>query len=163
MSILYKSVHLPADLLEALGDDAGTLWSDPMLEPVICDAIRAWLKRTPAVQAQTIAASDNGYQWKEVFLPEGTKLRASFGDEPYFAMIEGAQIKHGGRTLSPSCFANLRGSGNRNAWKAIWLRLPGSEAWLPADVCRSARKAAIARMIAGDAPGTRPKPGLESY
>jgi hypothetical protein len=24
-----------------------------------------------------------------------------------------------GHTVSPSCFANLQGSGNRNAWKAI--------------------------------------------
>ncbi|WP_229417116.1 hypothetical protein [Massilia sp. Root418] len=52
--------------------------------------------------------------------------------------------------MSPSCFANLHGSGNRNAWKAIWLRFPGSDEWLLADVCRSARKAAIARLL-GDA------------
>jgi hypothetical protein len=64
--------------------------------------------------------------------------------------VEGTQIKHGEHAVSPSCFANLHGSGNRNAWKAIWLRLPGSDEWLLADVCRSARKAAIARLL-GDA------------
>jgi len=51
--------------------------------------------------------------------------------------------------MSPSQFANLRGSGNRNAWKAVWLRLPGSDEWLLADVCRSARKMAIARLLGG--------------
>jgi len=45
--------------------------------------------------------------------------------------------------MSPSQFANLRGSGNRNAWKAVWLRLPGSDEWLLADVCRSAWSKAI--------------------
>jgi len=50
--------------------------------------------------------------------------------------------------------AYLRGSGNRNAWKAVWLRLPGSEEWLLANVCRSARKMAIARLLGG-APAQR--------
>jgi hypothetical protein len=61
--------------------------------------------------------------------------------------------------MSPSRFANLQGSGNRNAWKAIWLRLPGSDEWLLADVCRSARKAAIARLPGGGAQAERPPQG----
>jgi len=44
----------------------------------------------PAAPAQATPASEAGYQWKQVFLPHGTRLRAS---------------------------------GNRNAWKAVWLRL----------------------------------------
>jgi hypothetical protein len=80
-----------------------------------------------------------------VFLPEGTRLRACFGGHHYFAQVEGREIKYGEHAMSPSRFANLQGSGNRNAWKALWLCLPGSEQWLLADVCRSARKAAIAR------------------
>ena len=87
---------------------------------------------------------------RDRFLPDGTKLRANFGQEPYFAIVQGAEIKCGERAVSPSCFANLHGSGNRNAWKAIWLRLPGSDAWLLADVCRSAQKASITRLLAGD-------------
>lgn len=47
--------------------------------------------------------------------------------------------------------ATCDGSGNRNAWKAIWLGFPGSQEWLLADVCRAARKAAIADMMAGTA------------
>lgn len=86
-----------------------------------------------------------------MFLPEGTRLRASFGGKPYFAVVEGAQIKYGKHVISPSGFANLEGSGNRNAWQAVWLRFPGSEEWLLADVCRAARNAAIARMFGGDA------------
>ncbi|MES2114368.1 MAG: hypothetical protein V4578_04415, partial [Pseudomonadota bacterium] len=39
----------------------------------------------------------------------------------------------------------------RNAWKAIWLRFPGSEQWLLADVCRAQQNAAIARLFGGDA------------
>jgi hypothetical protein len=70
-------------------------------------------------------------------------------------VVEGAEIKYGEHALSPSCFANLQGGGNRNAWKAVWLRLPGSDQWLLADVGRSARKAAIARLFGGDAEGSK--------
>jgi len=66
-------------------------------------------------------------------------------------VVEGDEIKYGQQALSPSRFANLQGSGNRNAGKAIWLRLPGSDQWLLADVCRSARQAAIARLLEGGA------------
>ncbi|MQA40540.1 hypothetical protein, partial [Rugamonas aquatica] len=109
----------------------------------------------PPPPQQPAELSEAGYQWKEVFLPEGTRLRASFGRQQYFATVAGAEIKYGKHAVSPSCFANLQGSGNRNAWKAIWLRLPGSDAWLLADVCRAARKAAIARLLAGEAQDDR--------
>lgn len=149
MSTFAFPIRVPADVLEELGAFTGHFWSDSLaLEPFICEAIRNYMKKpAPAVSQQPATASEAGYQWKEVFLPEGTTLRAGFGRQPYFATVVGAEIKYGEHAISPSCFANLQGSGNRNAWKAIWLRLPGSEEWLLADVCRSAKKAAIGRLI----------------
>lgn len=162
MFIYEIHVALPSDVLEALGEKTGHFPGCPAMEESICDAIRAWIKASPAEQQQqqqqAEATSEAGYQWKQVFLPEGTRLRASFGRQPYFAVVEGAQIKYEGQSLSPSSFANLRGSGHRNAWKAIWLRLPGSDAWLLADVCRSARTSAITRMVEGDAHAAGPAP-----
>jgi hypothetical protein len=153
MSDITFPIRLPADVLEALGEHTGIFWSNTMsMEPVVCDAIRAWIKPVPASPATPLpplVTSEAGYQWKEVFLPEGTRLRASFGGKAYFASVEGAEIKHGEHAISPSSFANLQGSGNRNAWKSIWLRLPGSDEWLLANVFRSARKGAIARMLGG--------------
>jgi len=84
-----------------------------------------------------------------VFLPHGTRLRASFGGQNYFARVEGDAIKCGEQVMSPSRFANPRGSGKRNAWKAVRLRLSGSEEWLLAGACRSACKMAIARLLDG--------------
>jgi len=55
----------------------------------------------------------------KLFLPEGTRLRACFSVHSYFAQVEGDAIKYGEHAMSPSRFANLQGSGNRNAWKAI--------------------------------------------
>jgi hypothetical protein len=147
MAVCHVPFYLPSDLLEALGKHSGYFWSDPAMESIMCDAIRAWMNPVPAAPQPSAAPSGAGYQWKEVFLPEGTELRACFGHMSYFGAVVGSEIKYGEHTISPSCFANLYGSGNRNAWKAIWLRFPGSSEWLLADVCRAARKNAIARMF----------------
>jgi hypothetical protein len=155
-------IRVPSDVLEALGEFTGHFWSDSLsLEPFICDAIRAYMKAAAepptAAPQQPATPSDTGYQWKAVFLPEGTRLRACFDGQPWFAMVEGAEIIYDGQAISPSRFTNRWGSGNRNAWKTVWLRFPGSDAWLLADVCRSARNAAIARLLAGEVPGISPE------
>lgn len=158
MAVIPHAIYLPSDLLEALAERTGHFWSAPQNEDVVADAVRAWLQPAPAASAASAAPPqapaarpDAGYQWKQLFLPDGTKLRASFGRQPWFAEVEGAEIIYGEHAISPSRFANLRGSGNRNAWKAVWLRFPGSDEWLLADVCRAARIVAIARMFGDDA------------
>ncbi|MQA20694.1 hypothetical protein [Rugamonas rivuli] len=157
---LQFPIRVPDDVLVELGEFTGLFWSDVFgLEPFVCEAIRNYINPPPPPpQQQPATLSEAGYQWKELFLPEGTRLRASFDRQQYFAIVEGAEIKYGKHAVSPSCFANLQGSGNRNAWKAIWLRLPGSDAWLLADVCRAARKAAIARLLAGETQEDRRPP-----
>lgn len=154
MSALHFPIRVPSEMLEALGEFTGHFWSDTLsLEPFVCEALTNYMNPPPAPEPQSTQASEPselGYQWKEVFLPEGTKLRASFGRQPYFATVRGAQIKYGEHAVSPSCFANLYGSGNRNAWKAVWLRLPGSDTWLLADTCRAVQKAAMMRMLTGE-------------
>lgn len=119
-------IRVPSDVLEALGEFTGHFWSDSLaLEPFICEAIRNYMKPAPAAQQQPAAPSEAGYQWKEVFLPEGTRLRACFDHQYYFAVVAGAEIKYGEHVVSPSCFANLQGSGNR---KAAIARLLGGTA-----------------------------------
>lgn len=148
MGIVTQAMYLPSDVLEELSAFSGHFWSSWEQEPVICDAIRAYIKPKPAEQLQAVApASDRGYQWKQLFLPDGTRLRASYGREAYFAEVEGSDIRCDGRSLSPSGFANLRGSGNRNAWKAVWLRFPGSPQWVLAAACRTLQQAAAERLF----------------
>jgi len=116
---------------------------------------------TKSAQSQSEELRDvtaSGYQWKQVFLPEGTVLRASFDRQPYYAVVEGATIKYGQHCLSPSAFANLQGSGNRNAWKAIWLRFPGCPDWVRGDECRAVRQALTARLFAPSQPGEADQP-----
>ena len=150
MPTLDFPIRVPADVLMSLGDYTGHSWSDSLaLEPFICEAIRRYVQAAPTSVPQTITPVCAGYQWKEVFLPEGTGLRTYFAGRSNFALVEGEEIKFDGQAVSPSRFANLQGSGNRNAWKVIWLRFPGNHEWILADVCRSVRKEAIARLRSG--------------
>ncbi|MBA5690036.1 hypothetical protein [Rugamonas apoptosis] len=151
MTVYEKLVRLPAEVLEELGDHSGHWWSDPALEAIIVEAIHAFIKPASAKRQQQPAPDTAGYQWKQLFLPAGTRLRASFGGKPSFAVVVEDGIQCDGQAVSPSGFANRQGSGNRNAWKVIWLRFPGSEQWLLADVCRVQQSAAIARLFGGEA------------
>ena len=161
MGIATFPFRLPNELMEEFGVFSGVHWCGWEIESHICDAIRAYMKPQPAAQPQqaAVADGDTGYQWKQIFLPEGTRLRASFGRTPYFAVVQGNAIRCGEQSLSPSAFANLQGSGNRNAWKAVWLRFPGDQQWVLADTCRAQQKAAIAGHfgVAAPRPATAPR------
>jgi hypothetical protein len=52
MAVYEKQVRLPSDVLDELGDHSGRWWSDPALEPVIVEAIRAFIKPAPAKRQQ---------------------------------------------------------------------------------------------------------------
>jgi hypothetical protein len=139
---------------------AGFMWNDWRLESVLAEALLAFIHAPkPADPSQSAEVNgDDGYQWKQLFLPEGTRLRASFKRQTDYAVVSGTQIRCGEHTVSPSGFANLRGSGNRNAWKAVWLRFPGTDQWLLADVCRRQQKSATARLFGCAELGPAPAP-----
>lgn len=150
MPVHHFPIRVPGNMLEALGEFTGIYWADSLaLEPFICEAIQNYMKPVPPPEQLPAASSEHGYQWKQVFLPDGTRLRASYRGKPYFAVVKGPELRCGEEVISPSAFANLQGSGNRNAWQAIWLRFPDGDGWLLADVCRCARNAALSRLYGG--------------
>lgn len=78
-----------------------------------------------------------GYQWKSLFLPEGTELRVSSATgASCYARVVGEHIVHESQRVSPRqfCVAVL-GSG-RNAWRDVWILLPGELKWRPASLLR---------------------------
>jgi len=80
--------------------------------------------------------SRRGFQWKDVFLPEGTSLQTCYCDAIEFAKVVGDHIvTDDGAKLTPSQFVNRHAKG-RNAWRFIWLRFPGDDYWIRAGNCR---------------------------
>lgn len=102
-------------------------------------AIRAWItaqERPAAATAIVGPASSRGYQWKSLFLPEGTELRMSTSGSTYHARVVGDDIVFNGRKVSPRGMTVAIAGDGRNAWRDLWLKLPGERHFVPASRCR---------------------------
>lgn len=106
-------------------------------EAFVIELVQRWL----AVDKERHSLRNNGpakrgFQWKNVFLPEGTNLRTGYRGAIEFAKVVGDGIlSDDGESLTPSLLANRHAKG-RNAWRLIWLRFPGDTQWIRADHCR---------------------------
>jgi hypothetical protein len=116
-------------LLKAKGDARS-------LEAVVDEALHAWLQKTTCEDPQAAHAAARGYQWKSLFLPEGTLLRFDYRWETYEAQVRGNKIIYQGRAYSPrQLLLHITGTV-RNAWRELWLRSPGDARWHLADTRR---------------------------
>ena len=100
-------------------------------------AVNDWLARNlpdaiPLPQTQ-------GYQWKQLFLPDGTVLRTIYRGKNHHCMVEHDTILFNGKSVSPNQFVNQVGGERRNAWDAIWLLFPGTTEWKQAQSVRPKR------------------------
>lgn len=109
-----------ADYMRDYGDDR-----DP--SEIASLAIDAWLAVAKGEAAY--ASSVRGYQWKGLFLPEHTEVRMQCGGNWTYANVMGDALVCGGQTITPSRFAGLVGGIGRNAWRDLWIRLPGTVQW----------------------------------
>jgi hypothetical protein len=98
-------------------------------------AIREWMVRNDPDSFPMPATA--GYQWKSVFLPNGTLLRTIFNGKNYHCLVEDDRILYNGQCVSPSGFANAVGGVRRNAWKVVWLLFPGKSEWKLATTLRA--------------------------
>jgi hypothetical protein len=110
-------------------------------------AIREWMsKNNPDSFAMP---SLSGYQWKHVFLPNGTLLRTIFNGKNFHCRVEDDEIVYDGKKVSPSGFVNAVGGVRRNAWKMTWVLFPNSSIWKSADDLRPKK---ILRKATGQRP-----------
>ena len=109
-----------SDYLREYGDER-----DP--SEIATIAIDAWLALAKGEVAYI--PSVRGYQWKGLFLPERTEVRMLNRGTYTYAHVLGDTLVYGGQALTPSQFAGLIGGAGRNAWRDLWIRLPGSRQW----------------------------------
>ena len=127
MSVQVSPTTLLA-LMERLRETGATI--DPA--EAVDAAIRLWL----AAPSEVPPAAPRGYQWKTLFLPEGTWLRMAYRGDHEYAIVEGDHIMYKGRAISPNQFASGYADSVRNAWQDISIRMPGEKNWKIADVRR---------------------------
>lgn len=139
-----------SDALLALDAHLRNTASVLSLTDAVALAIRAWLAANagtgaisrPARLADADAdGASRGYQWKELFLPEGTELRMRYGDEVHHARVAGDAIVYRGCRVSPRQFTLVIAGDGRNAWRDLSLRLPGAAHFRPACLLRRMAKA----------------------
>lgn len=88
-----------------------------------------------------------------MFLPEGTELRVTVDRETAYARVEGDALCYRGRPVSPHQILLDLGGKGRNAWREVWVLLPGERKWVPASRLR--------RLAEGE-PAARPVSAAEA-
>jgi hypothetical protein len=106
------------------------------LSEVVTSAIAFWMREQFKLAKGCDPASMRGYQWKSLFLPEGTELRSwSYGEHNY-ARVVGDEIIHKGHSVTPNQFAQSFARSTRNAWTDLCIRRPEDQQFKPADRLR---------------------------
>lgn len=118
------TLQVPTDTLLKLIGQLRNRGGSQDLSEAITSAIDLWLTEQFKLATGGDPASVRGYQWKSLFLPEGTVLRSwSYGDHNY-ARVEGDRIIHEGKSVSPNQFAQSFARTTRNAWTDLYIRRP---------------------------------------
>lgn len=118
-----------ADFLRNNGDPR-----DPV--EVVSLAVDYWIDNA-SWKPELLAVSDaRGYQWKNLFLPDGTQIRMQYKGAYSYAKVEGDEITYQGKPISPGRLANFIAGSNRNSWRDLWIKRPEDKEWRLADDCR---------------------------
>lgn len=130
------SIPVPTELFLKLVDFLRS--NNDQREPVIAvlDAIDYWLDNASWKPELLVQSDTHGYQWKSLFLPEGTQIRMQYKGAYSYAKVEGDEIIFSGKTISPGSLANTIAGNSRNAWRDLWIKRPGDKEWKLADECR---------------------------
>lgn len=95
-------------------------------------AIKAWISE----QSKSNEGL-RGYQWKQLFLPEGTQVRMEYLQRRHFAQVQGDQLVFRQRAVTPRGMTLAIAGDGRNAWRDLWIRMPDERQWINAGRLRS--------------------------
>jgi hypothetical protein len=71
-----------------------------------------------------------GYQWQNVFLPNGSQIRMTYSGEYSYAEIRNEKLLFNEESMTPSEFAKkVANNTSRNAWRDIYVRFAGEGSW----------------------------------
>ena len=120
---------------------------DPVV--VIAEAIEYWIQNASWKPEQLAQSDARGYQWKNLFLPDGTQIRMPYKGVYYYAKVEADQIIYEGKSISPGSLANTVASSSRNAWRDLWIKRPEDKEWTLANDWRRDTQIDTAKLLAG--------------
>lgn len=137
MSTFLFNVPASIETYQALGNFMYDHGIEQEMFQIVDAAINAWMSEQEKKHSRQRANRLDGYQWKELFLPNGTELRTVYKRRSYLAHVDGSDIQYDGRSLSPGQFVNEVAQCQRNAWRTIWIRFPHEDEWKAAFTLRN--------------------------
>lgn len=109
--------------------------SDIQVDEAIGKALDDFITRNSSKEETGI-----GYQWQELFLPVGTKLRVKAdlkgGIYLYAFVDDSGDIIHDDRVVTPNKFLHLYRETNHNTWLEVGILLPNTLSYIIADKLR---------------------------
>lgn len=123
------TLTLPTATQRALSEYLRETRSHLTLNDAAIVAIDAWLAANRPAQPHDDTTVLRGYQWKTLFLPDGTDLRMLYDGNGHYAHVRGDHLTYKGLHVSPRQFTRMVASGVRNAWRDIFVRWPGARDW----------------------------------
>ena len=95
-----------------------------------------------------LATKDKGFNWKNVFMPHGTRIRMKYSGDYYYAQVNGDYFEYENEVLSPNEFAKKVSNGvPKNAWAYLEIRRPNDDEWIPANTLRKSVPSSIDKII----------------
>ncbi|MES2299913.1 MAG: hypothetical protein V4582_22930 [Pseudomonadota bacterium] len=146
--VIELRTHTYRQLLNLLRSKGDTRTAEQVVE----QALQAWMASASGTASGTL----RGYQWKSLFLPDGTQIRMKHGHEYVYANVRGDHIDYQGMRMSPRHFVIFIAGSVRNAWRELWLLCPGDHMWHLADVRRRILRRVHSPLPAIPAPPTPP-------
>jgi len=114
-------------------------WRDPV--EVVGEAINYWIDNAEwKPEFLDKREQINGYRWKALLLPDGTKIRMKYEQEYHYAEVVGDAFLWNGKPSSPSQFAGGVTNTARNAWRDLEIQRPGERGWNIADDLRKVKR-----------------------
>lgn len=132
------SIPVPTQLFLDLAEFLRT--KEDARDPVIAvwDAIDYWMSNADWKSELLRKCSGRGYQWKSLFLPDGTDVRMQYKGQYHYAKVDGDHLVHQGNPTTPAGLANTIAGSSRNAWRDLWVKRPADTEWHLADDLRVA-------------------------
>lgn len=114
--------HSVESFLERTEGDP-TIWSVEYIEKLADQEDEAFLEK--------FGDPRQGYQWQNVFLPNGTKVRMFYRWQYSYAEIRHGRFYYNKEFISsPSQFARrVANNTTRNAWRDLYIQFPGEGSW----------------------------------
>lgn len=145
----HVSVQIPtqqflelADFLRSEGDPR-----DPV--EMVSIAVDYWLENA-SWKSELLCEVDieiRGYQWKNLFLPNGTQIRMQYKGKSFYAKVDRDEIIYDGKSYSPGRLANTIAGTSRSAWRDLWIKRPEDKDWKSAEECRLEDKKLRERLL----------------